>query len=222
MLPTVGNDTVPSQSSLARKFGDDVYRDIGCESGIFRSLNSYLISLGMETTAAFLGPHRRFETDEGRTVISYFDFGPGAQSVNGGEEPEKAILFLAGMGSLMRSWSPVLLQGLASNQRVILMDYPGQGESSLVNSTDNPLPQYTIEWLADTAMKLLESLSLDQGQTSVIGRSMGSMVALQMSVAHGFRLDKIIPVSNVVLNTGPRSAELFAAAQTSLEQTKVR
>ena len=173
----------------------------------------------MSTTAAFLGPHQTFETDEGRTVVSYFDFGPTSRASNGTEE--KALLFLAGLGSLMRSWSPVLLQGLAANQRVIIMDYPGQGESKVSNSTDNPLPQYTIEWMADTAMKLLESLSLDQGQTSVLGRSMGSMVALQMAVAHGFRLDKIIPVSNVVLNTGPRSAELFTAAKTSLDQTKV-
>lgn len=91
----------------------------------------------------------------------------------------------------------------------------------MTNHTDNPLPQYTIEWMADTSMKLLDHLGLGQGQTSVIGRSMGSLVCLQMAVAHGDRLNKIIPVSNVILNTAARSGELFKLAKTSLEQTKV-
>ena len=102
-----------------------------------------------------------------------------------------------------------------------MLDYPGQGSSSVKNQTDNPLPQYTIEWMADTSMKLLDHLGLGQGQTSVIGRSMGSMVALQMGVAHGDRLHKIVPVSNVILNTAARSSELFKLAKTSLDQTKI-
>jgi hypothetical protein len=40
-------------------------------------------------------------------------------------------------------------------------------------------------------------------------------------VSYGDRLNKFITVSNVVLNTGPRSAELFAEAKTNLDQSKI-
>ena len=108
VLPTVGNDTIPSQRALSRKFGDDVYQDIGCRSGMFMSLNSYLTRLGMDTTANFLGEKKTFETDEGRTEVTYFDFGPFQQQSDA--EEQKAVLFLAGLGSLMRSWSPVCIE----------------------------------------------------------------------------------------------------------------
>jgi len=108
VLPTVGNDTIPSQRALSRKFGDDVYRDIGCQSGMFMSLKLYLTTLGMDTTADFLGEMKTFKTDEGRTEVTYFDFGPFQQQSD--TEEQKAVLFLAGLGSLMRSWSPVCIE----------------------------------------------------------------------------------------------------------------
>jgi pimeloyl-ACP methyl ester carboxylesterase len=222
VLPTHGWDTSPPQAKLARRFGDDVFRDVGCRSGQFMSLHKYLVTLGMDSTADFLGDMKTFEADEGRTVISYFDFGPFYTGPNQAEE--KAVLFLPGLGSLMRSWSPVLLQGLATTHRVVMLDYPGQGLSKILNETTadtEPLPWYSIDYMADSAMKLLESLGLGGGQTSIIGRSMGSLVALQMGVAHGERLNKIVAVSNVVLNTGPLSAKLFSEARSSLDQAKI-
>ena len=222
VLPTRGFDTIPLQTKLARGFGDDVFRDVGCRAGIYMPLETYLTTLGLDSTANFLGDLKTFEADGGRTVVSYFDFGPSHRSKHADDKAdEKAVLFLAGLGSLMQSWSPVLLQGLATSHRVVMLDYPGQGMSKVINETANPLPQYTIEYMADTAMKLLESLGLNGGHTSIIGRSMGSLVALQMGVAHGSRIDKIVAVSNVVLNTGPVSAKLFSEAQTSLDQLKI-
>ena len=132
VLPTRGFDTIPLQTKLARGFGDDVFRDVGCRAGIYMPLETYLTTLGLDSTANFLGDLKTFEADGGRTVVSYFDFGPSHRSKHADDKAdEKAVLFLAGLGSLMQSWSPVLLQGLATSHRVVMLDYPGQGMSKV-------------------------------------------------------------------------------------------
>jgi len=203
-----------------QRFGDDVYKYVGCAAGMYQDVTTYEESLGMDTTANFLGPIQRFEGD--RISIQYFDFG--------NKESGKAMILLPGLGSLMRSWSPILLQGLGVHNRMIIMDYPGQGRppsrtkglgSFLYNSSSNPLPQYSIDFMANSAYQLLEHLGLNNSNTAVMGRSMGSIVALQMGVLYGDSIGKIIAVSNVVLNTDERSAYLLATAQSNVDQTKV-
>jgi len=203
-----------------QRFGDDVYKYVGCAAGMYQNVTAYEQSLGMDTTANFLGESQRFDGD--RISIQYFDFG--------NKDSGKAMILLAGLGSLMRSWSPILLQGLAVNNRMIIMDYPGQGQppmkskgigSFLYNETSDPLPQYSIDFMANSAYQLLEYLGLNNTNTSVMGRSMGSIVALQMGVLHGDSLGKIIAVSNVVLNTDAKSANLLQNAQSNVDETKV-
>ena len=203
-----------------QRFGDDVYKYVGCAAGMYQNVTAYEQSLGMDTTANFLGESQRFDGD--RISIQYFDFG--------NKDSGKAMILLAGLGSLMRSWSPILLQGLAVNNRILIMDYPGQGQpprksegigSFLYNQTSDPLPLYSIDFMANSAYQLLEYLGLNNTNTSVMGRSMGSIVALQMGVLHGDSLGKIIAVSNVVLNTDAKSADLLQNAQSNVDETKV-
>ena len=164
------------------------------------------------TTGDFLGPMRRFEGD--RISIGYFDFG--------NKESSSAIMMLVGLGSLMRSWQPALLQFLAAYSRVIIFDYPGQGNYSYIyNSTENPLPEYSIDFMAKSSFALLQHLGLDNQQTTLIGRSMGSIVALQMGVLYGDRLDKIITVSVPYNNTDPEGGQLWLDAKTNLDKIKL-
>jgi len=210
---------MPLDVSIAplQEFGDDVYKYIGCAAGMYQSAKDYEIELGMDTTASFLGPGQRFEGD--RISIHYFDFG--------NKESGQSILMLVGLGSLMRSWSPILMQGLAVYNRIIMMDYPGQGRnpvafsSYIFNDTENPLPPYSIDFMATSAYQLLEHLNLNNQNTAVMGRSMGSIVALQMGVLFGNNLGKIIAVSNVVLNTDAKSAQMIQSATSNVDLTRV-
>lgn len=198
-------------------FGDDVYKYIGCAAGMYQDAKSFEEELGMDTTANFLGPGKRFDGD--RISIHYFDFG--------NKESGESILLLAGLGSLMRSWSPILVQGLAVYNRVVMMDYPGQGgrpsefSSVYYNDSSNPLPPYSIDFMATSAYRLLEYLNINNPKTNIMGRSMGSIVALQMGLLFGDNLGKIIPVSNVILNTAEKSARLRDEATSNVDVQKI-
>lgn len=96
------------------------------------------------------------------------------------------VVFIHGLGSYIPAWDKNL-SSLSTNFRCIAIDLPGYGKSS------KPLHSGTMDYYALVVIKLMNKLEIDK--FSVIGHSMGGVVALKMALEHGERLHKMILVA---------------------------
>lgn len=101
----------------------------------------------------------------------------------------ETLLLLHGLGSRGSDWQPQI-ESLASEFRILTLDFPGHGESA---SASGPV---TMETLADDALALLDQLTIDRAH--VAGLSLGGMVTLQLVASHPHRLRTV-----TVINSGP-------------------
>ena len=106
--------------------------------------------------------------------------------VEAGEGPP--LLFLHGLGGSWEDWA-ANLQSFAPSHRAMAIDFPGFGDS------DKPELDYSIEWLTGIVEKFLEERKLDR--VNVVGHSMGALVALNLAVQVGSRMQKLV-VADVV------------------------
>jgi 3-oxoadipate enol-lactonase len=93
------------------------------------------------------------------------------------------VLMIMGLGSSSASWDPVLVSELARSFRTIVYDNRGTGQS------DKPKIPYTLEMFADDASGLLDALQIDR--VHVFGVSMGGMIAQELALRHGQRLQTL-------------------------------
>ncbi len=93
------------------------------------------------------------------------------------------LLMVMGLGSSSASWDPTLLSELARSFRTIVYDNRGTGQS------DKPKVPYTLEMFAGDAYGLLDVLQL--GRVHVFGVSMGGMIAQELALRHGSRLQTL-------------------------------
>lgn len=108
-----------------------------------------------------------------RDIITYYE-------EQGSGEP---LVLIRGLGSDLQAWAPQV-EGLSKHFRVITYDNRGAGRSG---APDRP---YSIAGMADDLAALLDALGIDSA--SVLGFSMGGMVAQEFALKHPTRLNKLI------------------------------
>jgi pimeloyl-ACP methyl ester carboxylesterase len=98
----------------------------------------------------------------GDADIAYRSFGHG-----------RPLVLLQRFRATMDDWDPALLDALARQHRVILVDYAGAGGST-------GSPSSSIDGLAEDAASFLSAL--DIGRADVLGWSLGGMVAQRLAL----------------------------------------
>jgi hypothetical protein len=108
--------------------------------------------------------------------IAYKTFGKG--------DP---ILLISGASSDMNAWEPSTLRNLSSNHTVIVFDNRGVG-----NTTTGTKP-FSFQQLANDTAGLLDALKIEKAD--VLGYSLGSFVAQQLTVTHPEKVNRLILVA---------------------------
>lgn len=121
-----------------------------------------------------------------------------------GEGPD-TLLFLHGIGGDWTNWQPQL-DAFGATHRCISWTMPGYGDSS-------PIETMTWATLAAAAVDVLDEIGV--GQATVVGLSMGGMVAQQMAVDSADRIDRLVLVATSPSFGRPGSdfAEKYLAAR---------
>ena len=109
--------------------------------------------------------------------IAYKTFGKG--------DP---ILLISGASSDMNAWEPSTLRSLSSNHTVIVYDSRGVG-----NTTIGSKP-FSVQLLANDTAALLDALKIQKAD--VLGYSLGSFVAQQITVTHPEKVNRLILVAS--------------------------
>lgn len=188
---------------------DDPLTELNCTSN---SLSRILTSLGLKTDASFLGaPHHQMA---GPVNYTYFLIGP--------EDATETLVMIPGSGSIISYWSPVLLQLLSTGTRgrqVMIYDSMGMPLSPISSSNYHPVTTFpvlpiSVDGMAQSTYELLSALGLSNKNTSILGHSLGGLVALRIAELYGSHLGKIIAAD--APPTGP-NATLPSSATLSEE-----
>lgn len=97
------------------------------------------------------------------------------------------LLLIPGQGGYRRGCLIWLAAALAPHYRVVAMDNRDAGES------EPETEYYGLEDMAGDAAALLDVLGIDR--THVLGHSMGAAIALEMTLDHPTRVDRLVLVS---------------------------
>ena len=133
--------------------------------------------------------------DAGGALLAYDDLGRG--------DP---VVLIHGLGSSARDWERQL-DAISSDHRVIAVDLRGHGRSG------KPRGPYSIELFASDVAGLISHL--DIAPASIVGISLGGMVAFQLAADHPDLLDKV-----VVVNALP-DADLLSGARLQIAIRKL-
>jgi pimeloyl-ACP methyl ester carboxylesterase len=98
------------------------------------------------------------------------------------------IILFNGASDGMDAWDPSFLTGLSSNHTVIAFDQRG-----IANTTIGSKP-YTYQQIADDAAGLLDSLKIPKAD--VMGYSLGSYIAQQLTIMHPDKVNSLILVGS--------------------------
>jgi pimeloyl-ACP methyl ester carboxylesterase len=121
-----------------------------------------------------------------------------------GKAGKTPILFLEFFNSNMDAWDPLLTNGLALEHDLILFNNAGVGASG--GSTPA-----TVAEMAKDCFGFCRGLSLKE--ISVLGFSLGGMIAQQMALEHPEFVTRLI-----LLGTGPRGGEGMTFTELSAEE----
>ena len=97
------------------------------------------------------------------------------------------ILLISGSSSDMNAWQPSILRDLSSNHTVIVFDNRGVG-----NTTPGSKP-FSIQQLANDSAGLLDAQGIRKAD--VLGYSLGSFVAQQLTVSHSEKVNRLVLVA---------------------------
>lgn len=102
-----------------------------------------------------------------------------------GEGSAKPIVLITGLGATMDMWNPLLLEQLSSsNYSVIIFDNRGAGESTAGTK------EFSISQFANDTAGLLDALNITKAD--ILGFSMGSFIAQELTLANPEIVDKLI------------------------------
>lgn len=93
------------------------------------------------------------------------------------------LFMVMGLGGSSAGWDSALIGDLARSFRTIVYDNRGTGQS------DKPDLPYSLEMFAADAIALIDSLGLDR--VHVFGVSMGGMIAQELALRYGPRLQSL-------------------------------
>ncbi|MBX9703932.1 MAG: alpha/beta hydrolase [Silvanigrellaceae bacterium] len=96
----------------------------------------------------------------------------------------KPLLFINGLGADTQGWLNMVGPFTSAGFKMILLDNRGSGQS------DSPDVSYTTKLMADDAAELLRQLRIEKA--SVIGCSMGGMIAQELSIYYPELVDKLV------------------------------
>ena len=117
-----------------------------------------------------------------------------------------AVLFLHGITDSWRSFEPILPL-LPEDLRVVVPSQRGHGES------DRPPRGYGVDQMAADGVALLEALGIERA--TVVGHSMGSVVAQAMAAAHPERVERLVLIGSATSFDTP-DLQPFAQAVSEL------
>lgn len=109
----------------------------------------------------------------GDITIAYKVFGEG-----------KPIVLISGSGNVMDVWPPYLLQELSKQHKVVIFDNRGVGNTT---SGINP---FSVEQFANDTAGLMDALNIQKAD--VLGFSMASFVAQQLTISHPEKVDRLV------------------------------
>jgi pimeloyl-ACP methyl ester carboxylesterase len=128
------------------------------------------------------------------------------------------LVLMQGVGVGRWGWEPVA-DRLARRFQVITMDNRGIGAS------DTPPGHYSTRMMAEDVLAVLDHAGIQRA--SLVGTSLGGMIAQELALAHPDRVDKLVLVATIP--GGPRSRPmplgttyLFASAPFMTSQVKLR
>jgi 3-oxoadipate enol-lactonase len=128
------------------------------------------------------------------------------------------LVLIQGVGVGRWGWEPVT-DRLAHRFQVITIDNRGSGAS------DTPPGHYSTRMMAEDVLAVLDHAGIQQA--SLVGTSLGGMIAQELALAHPERVDKLVLVATIP--GGPRSRPmprgttyLFASAPFMTSQAKLR
>lgn len=118
--------------------------------------------------------------------LTRYDLGPGfgeVEVLEAGDPEAPPVLLLHGLGASKVSLLPVVA-GLASERRVLALDFPGFGKS------DAPVrARYDAAWFADSVEATLDAVGVRRA--AFVGNSLGGRVALEFALRHPERVDAL-------------------------------
>jgi pimeloyl-ACP methyl ester carboxylesterase len=114
------------------------------------------------------------------------------------------LVFMQYFSANLDDWDPQVTDGLAADHDVILFDNAGVGSSG--GETPG-----TVSEMARHALAFSDALGLKK--FSVVGFSLGGMIAQQLALDHRDRVNRII-----LLGTGPRGGEGMTFTELSAEE----
>jgi pimeloyl-ACP methyl ester carboxylesterase len=119
----------------------------------------------------------------------------------GGGEP---VLLLHGYSDSAGAWAPVFPH-LPRAWSIVAPDQRGHGRS------DRPAGPYSMSAFADDAARLLDALGWERA--TVVGHSMGGMIAQRFAIDFPERLARLVLVGTTPVCAGPAVDELVAAVR---------
>jgi pimeloyl-ACP methyl ester carboxylesterase len=110
------------------------------------------------------------------------------------------LLMIAGLAADQAFWLPAQ-PALAARRQLILVDNRGSGRTAPLDAPTS------IGAMADDCLALLRHLDLNR--VSVVGHSMGGMIAQQLALRDPQRVDRLV-LAATMARCSPRNRDLFA------------
>ncbi|MDY7232184.1 alpha/beta fold hydrolase [Hyalangium rubrum] len=126
-----------------------------------------------------------FDSQRQQLRMAYMDERPA-------EWKGRTVLLLHGKNFSGSSWEPTMKALVARGYRVVVPDQIGFGKS-----TKPATYQFSFAQLATNTRALLDSLGIER--VSVVGHSMGGMLAVRFALQHPERLDQLLLVNPIGL-----------------------
>ena len=145
------------------------------------------------STGIVTAPVRVATTTDG--AVSYREIGTGSP-----------LLLIMGLGGTMNDWSPSFVNALAAQHKVVVFDNAGVGKTASL------APPLSINAMAKQTSALISALHL--APTTLLGWSMGGMIAQALAVQHPSQVSKLVLAATQAGNgkAVPPAAAASAAA----------
>lgn len=150
-----------------------------CTLGVLASF-FVLLTIMVTGCTRVAGPARtNVNTIETKTVhvndvdISYKEMGKGYP-----------LILIMGFSGTMEMWSPVMLEELADNNRVIMFDNRGIGGTTASDK------KFTIELFAADTSGFMDALNIKSA--NILGWSMGTYVAQELALSYPDKVNRLV------------------------------